>query len=311
MRTGLDGTPMPSFSDVIDAQIITEEQLWRVAQYVRSLSPEAPPEIREVIRAQPATGGLPADPSDSAWNQVEPTWIAMVGQIIQKPRWFTPSVEGVWVRALHDGTNLAVRLSWSDRSKSPAPAWDEWLGRVRTAATDVDGPLPARQGPDRFWVQFPKQVTDDAERPYFLGGSSRKPVYLWRWSSSPDASEEGVGTGFGRFVAQSGDAETRHAAVYADGEWRLQFTRSLVPADTTAGPTFTPGRAIPIAFFAFDGSNGETEARGSVSAWYAIFLDVPTPPTVYVTPVVAVLLTAGLCYLAVWRAQQRGPKARG
>src|SRR5436190_765104 len=39
LRTGLDGTPMPSFSDLIDQKFLTDEQLWRLAQYVRSLSP--------------------------------------------------------------------------------------------------------------------------------------------------------------------------------------------------------------------------------------------------------------------------------
>src|SRR5947209_9518329 len=38
LRTGLDGTPMPSFSDLIDQKFLTDEQLWRLAQYVRSLS---------------------------------------------------------------------------------------------------------------------------------------------------------------------------------------------------------------------------------------------------------------------------------
>jgi len=309
LRTGLDGTPMPSFSDVIESKIITEEQLWRVAQYVRSLPPEKTPEVKEVIRAERAPGNLPATPTDSAWNKIEPTWVALVGQIIQKPRWFSPNVTGVWVRAAHDGKKLALKLTWDDRSKSPAPAWDEWLGRIDKEMTDVDGALPTKQGPDRFWVQFPKQVTDEGERPYFLGGSRQKPVYLWRWTSDPEAAEEGTGTGLGQF-AKSGQTETTHAAVYDQGQWSLQFTRSLVPSDTTAAPTFTPGLTIPIAFFASDGSNGETELRGSVSAWYAIFLDVPTPKTVYVAPVVAILLTAALCYMVVWKAQQRGPGAR-
>ena len=32
LRTGLDGTPMPSFSDALDAKVVTDEQLWHVAQ---------------------------------------------------------------------------------------------------------------------------------------------------------------------------------------------------------------------------------------------------------------------------------------
>src|SRR5207249_4759061 len=42
LRTGLDGTPMPSFQEAIENKLISDEQLWRLAQYVRSLSPEKP-----------------------------------------------------------------------------------------------------------------------------------------------------------------------------------------------------------------------------------------------------------------------------
>jgi hypothetical protein len=42
-----------------------------------------------------------------------------------------------------------------------------------------------------------------------------------------------------------------------------------------------------------------------VSAWYSIYLDVPTPPSVYVAPLIAALLTAALGMLVVRRAQQR------
>ncbi len=310
LRTGLDGTPMPSFAEVIDSKIITDEQLWNVAQYVRSLSPEEAPKVQEVFRAAIAKGPLPASASDTSWNAVSATFVPLVGQIIEKPRWFMPSVDGVWVRAMHNDTTLALQISWTDRSQSPAPAWEEWLGRVKGVATDIDGAIPTKQGPDRLWLQFPRVITNDDSRPYFLGGDSKKPVHLWRWTSNPDAVEEGTGKGLGKFAAAS-STEVKHSAVYENGQWRLQFTRSLVPADSTTAPGFHPGIAIPVAFFAADGSNGETENRGSVSAWYYVYLDTPTPPTVYVVPVVAVLLTAGLCYMAVWRAQQqRGRTAR-
>src|SRR5574341_268838 len=301
MRTGLDGTPMPSFSDVIDAQVITDEQLWRVAQYVRSLSPEEPPRPRDVIRAA-VVAQLPAGPDDSAWAAVEPAYVPLVGQIIVKPRWFAPAVNAVWVQAQHDGQALALRITWHDRSSSPDPGWVEWLGRMRDAMTDGDAPVAAAQGPDRLHVQFPLRRSDDLERPYFLGGSARQPVSLWRWSSDGDKLEEGTSTGLGRFTPTAAGSAS-HSARYTQGEWALQVTRSLVPADSTAAIPFMPGRAIPIAFFAADGSNGEDEVRGAVSAWYAIYLDVPAPPRVYIAPVVAVLVTAGLGIAVVRRAQ--------
>jgi DMSO reductase family type II enzyme heme b subunit len=305
LRTGLDGTPMPSFTDAIEAKVITDEQLWRVAQYVRSLSPEEPPAPREVIRAVPASGALPAGPDDTLWAAAEAYYVPLVGQIIAKPRWFAPAVHSLWVRAMHDGKRVALLLTWHDRSRSPAPAWDEWLGRVAPAMTDADGPIPTAQGPDLVTVQFPTSLRDDAERPYFLHGSTRRPAYLWRWASTPDQVQEGVATGLGRFTPFAGPAALIHAARFKDGEWRLQLTRALVPGDTARAPTLATGRAIPIAFSAADGSNGEGDVRGAVSAWYAVYLDVPTPPRVYVAPVAAMLLTAGLGTMLVWQAQRR------
>jgi cytochrome c oxidase cbb3-type subunit 2 len=309
LRTGLDGTPMPSFTDVIDSKVITDEQLWRVAQYVRSLSPAEPPRAREVIRAGLAAT-LPSGPADSAWAAVEASYVPLVGQIVRKPRWFTPMVEGVWVRALHDGQRLALRISWSDPSRSPDPAWQEWMDGV-TRTVFEDDTTARGQGPDRLVVQFPRTITDDAERPFFLGGDARRPAHLWRWSSDPDRLEEGSATGLGQMTPGAGPAEVNHVARHDQGEWQVQLVRALAPRDTAAAPTFTPGRTVPLAFYAADGSNGEDLVRGAVSAWYAVYLDVPTPSRVYVQPIVAVIATAGLGLLVVRRAQRRERRPPG
>src|SRR6266545_798152 len=165
LRTGLDGTPMPSFSDLIDQKFLTDEELWRLAQYVRSLSPaETPPEVRDVIRAP------------------------LVGQVIHKPRWFAPAVSGVWVQAVHDDTALALRVSWDDRSQSPDSAWLAFEQRVlETVASDDSAASPpqAQLWPDQLAVQFPQHISGGMERPYFLMGAATDPVYQWRWTSRP------------------------------------------------------------------------------------------------------------------------------
>lgn len=306
LRTGLDGTPMPSFGDIIDAGLITDEQLWHVAQYVRSLGPEdAEPPVRDVIRAALVPGDVPTTPDDSVWQAIEPGWIPLVGQVIKKPRWFAPRVSGLWVQAAHNGERLSVRLSWDDPSRSPDPGWQQWLDAMARTMTDVDGPVPITQGPDRVHVQFPLRPTEGMERPYFLGGDAQHPVYQWQWSSQPDQALDGIVRGLGTFQPQGGNADLTHAARFDAGQWQVVLTRSLTPSDTTAAPSFVPGGSLPIAFFAADGSDGEREIRGAVSAWYQIYLDVPTPTRAYVTPVLAMLLTAGLGVMLVWRAQQR------
>ncbi len=305
MRTGLDGTPMPSNSDVIDAGIITDEQLWRVAQYVRSLSPDAAPRRRDVVRAALFDGPLPSGPGDSLWNDVEPYYIPMVGQITIKPRWFAPTVDGIWVQAAHDDQNLAVKLSWNDATRSPDPDWDPFFqGIIRTLAA-ADAPHLTEQGPDRIGVQFPLEPPEGMQLPFFLGGDARQPVYMWQWTSAPDQVQEGTALGLGTFAANAGLPQVTHAATFSNGRWQLQFTRALAASDPSLGVSFTPGEPLPMAFYAADGTDGEDAVRGSVSAWYAIYLDVPTPPRVFVAPIVAVVLTAGLGFGIVRRAQRR------
>jgi len=308
LRTGLDGTPMPSFSDVLASNVITDAQLWQAAQYVRSLSPADPPRPRDVVRAAlvPA-GGLPAGPEDSAWAAVEEYYIPLVGQVVKRPRWFTPSVAALWVKAAHDGERLVLRLRWDDRTESPDPEWDEFFQLTMAALTDADGALPSAQGPDRVAVQFPVRLPEGPELPFFLGGDAQRKTSDIVWTSAPDAASVGTATGLGTW-APGGAVE--HAAAFLDGEWLLQIERPLASSDTTVMPDLPEGLPIPMAFQVADGSLGEGAVRGAVSAWYAVYLDVPTPARVYVQPIVAGLLTAGLGLIVVIRAQRRG-RAKG
>ena len=324
LRTGVDGTPMPSFSDLIDQKLLTEEELWRLAQYVRSLSPERAPEVRDVIHAPQLAQPLPVSPNDSSWGRIERYWFPLVGQVIHKPRWFAPAVSGVWVQAAHDGQSLVLRVSWDDRSQSPDSAWLEFTGRVlETVASDDSTPRTTELWPDRLAVQFPLTLpagSQAMERPYFLMGSATQPVYQWRWTSGPlqdtlsvavgGAGAAGLARGIERFDPLA-DAALEAEAVYDQGEWRVVFTRSLATADTSNQLQFQAGRAIPVAFFAWDGSNGETGPRMAVSSWYFLSLDTPTPPRVFLSPVLAMVVTLGLGWMVVRRAQRRVRDPRG
>jgi DMSO reductase family type II enzyme heme b subunit len=165
--------------------------------------------------------------------------------------------------------------------------------------------VSTQQGPDRVAVQFPVAYGEGAEKPFFLQGNARRPVYLLRWMSSPDRVEVGSATGLGKFAPLAGTPSVTHQARFDAGEWRVQFTRSLASEDTARSPRFSAGQPIPIGFFVADGSNGEDEVRGAVSGWYALYLDVPTPASVYVAPAVTTLLTAGLGFIVVARARRR------
>ena len=317
LRTGLDGTPMPSFSDLLEQKFLTDQELWRVAQYVRSLSPREAPAVRDVIRAPLIDRALPHAADDSVWGSVDAYWFPLVGQVIRKTRWFAPAITGVWVKAVHTADSIALQITWDDRSESPDTAWLDHVSRVMAAleTDDVDARRldveTSSLWPDQIAVQFPVTIPTGMERPYFLMGTPSAPVYQWRWASSARGTGvAGLARGLERFDPITGGGVGAQAT-YDRGQWRVVFTRALASPDTATQLPFRTGRAIPVAFFAWDGSNGEHGTRMAISTWYFLALDEPVPARVFISPVLAMMLTLGLGMLVVWRAQQKTSYRKG
>lgn len=303
--TGLDGTPMPAYSDALAADVVTAEQLWGLAHYVRSLAPErVPPKVRDVILVRRVEDSLPTAPDDAAWDGVEEYYVPLAGQVVQQPRAWAPRVDGIWASGLHDGREVVLRIRWSDPSESPDSTWTaDWQSRI-AGTLDPDGtPVPTDPLPDRLFVQFPPTIPEERELPYFLMGGRQRPVYLWRWSSEEGASE-GRATGLGTDEPLPDAAGLTGAGVWNAGQWTVTLRRAL-DTETEGALSLREGAPIPVAFFAWDGSDGETGKRGSLSSWYFVHLEPPPSRAVYLIPALAMLLTGGLGLFAASRARRR------
>jgi len=289
--TGLDGTPMPTQADALDAGIVSGEDLWHLARYVRGLGPDrSPPPVRDAVRVRRVGPDeeLPSGPDDEAWEEAPRFYFPLAGQVVQRPRQFDPTVGAVWVRGAHDGEEIVLRVAWNDPSESPDSAWAGWQRKVADHM-DADGtPIPTGPLSDRLAVQLPAEIPEGRERPYFLMGSPRRPVHLWRWDSR-SGFREATATGLGTSSDLEG-GEVEGSARWSEGRWAVTFRRSLRPEGEgkVALPTGVP---VPVAFFAWDGNNGEDETRGSISSWYFLVLEEPTGSSVYLTPLLAMLLT--------------------
>ena len=142
-----------------------------------------------------------------------------------------------------------------------------------------------------------------------MQGDARRPAYLWTWESTTSGAREQVARGFGTGVDQAGQS-LRTAASHVNGEWSVVIQRSL-RTDDDEDLQFETGRTVPIAFQAWDGDNAEAGGRSAISTWYFVHLREPTAMTAYVSPLVALVLSALLGVFLIRQAQRKEQEGGG
>jgi DMSO reductase family type II enzyme heme b subunit len=281
VTTGVNGTPMPSFSDAWGS-----EDLWHLADYLHSLGRE--PFWGEISRAL-KSDAVPDDPFAPAWDEAPAIDIRLAGQIIQEPRLFNPSVQSLTVQALFDEKELALLLTWNDRFENKGG----------------DG-----EPGDRVSVLFPARETEEGKKPYFLMGDRKRPVDSWQWSAS--GTETFLAQGMDKVAPRSSPVAGN--GVFRDGQYRVVLRRRL-EASQDDEVAFPSGRMIPIAFNIWDGENGEDGKQRAISRWYYLLLEPETPWTVWLWPLVVVVLAAGGELIGLrrlrrnWASQEPGAAA--
>ena len=301
ISVGIPGTQMPSFADPKSKKILTIEERWHVANYVHSLA-EATQVVRPentVVKAGRVDGGLPHSPDDPKWAEAEPSTFYLVPQIIARERFFTPSNDTITVRALYDDTAVAILLEWDDRTRSlPGDP----------GAETVAGPGLSQ---DAVAVQLPAVIPEGMRKPYFGMGDAAHPVNIWHWQSGPADGVESVrlfdARGFGDLQERpAGESGLRASGVYDAGTWRVVMLR---PLSTGAGSDiqFSEGRFTPIAFAAWDGSNGEAGSKHTMTTWYWLLLKPPTGSRPYLAALAVMILIAGA---QVWWARGAARRRR-
>ncbi|MCZ7562862.1 MAG: hypothetical protein M5U08_02825 [Burkholderiales bacterium] len=109
----------------------------------------------------------------------------------------------------------------------------------------------------------------------------------------------GIGDARDRARHRQGRAARRRAGG-PDGQrklWRRHLARSdaapLAAADPQNDIAFVEDAFIPIAFAAWDGSNGENGSRHTLTTWYWLMLEPPRSSRPLVAAFAVLLLVAG------------------
>jgi len=295
---GLPGSPMPS------NPYLFGDDAWHLTNLVLGMSSDEQREKVEMkkyrIVAERAER-VPTHPDDGAWRSVEPVQLHLM------PLWWRDDrPESVTVKAVHDGTELAILMVWSD------PHYDHTVirpqdfrdGAAVQLALASDPPFFAmgdRGGAVNIWMWKSERQADlqpayqDLDKVYPNMGIdsypnfSRSPLeqptrhaltlesdptYVTAWGvgnvvSNPtgDAVEDLSARGFGTLRARHGvDSNVQTVGVWEIGSYRVLFRRSLVDTSDGAAP-LRGGRTIPIAFAVWDGSAGDRDGKKSVTIW--------------------------------------------
>jgi mono/diheme cytochrome c family protein len=306
LSTGLDGTPMPDYSETT-----TEEERWQLAYYLASLFEAEKGEGRAgaVITAIPVDGPLPGAPDDPAWEDVEPLRIPLSGQATYAPRWQVPAVGDLRVRAVYNAELIALRLVWDDRFADTLPAdtarafVEGWQAEDTYPVLYPDGRRVRGVFPDAAEIVFPARKEGSPVLPHLVYGSAAQPVELLRWQADhrhapgdPPALVKLRATGAGEPpepVAVENPLATAEG-VWEDGRWMVVVRLPLSRPEPSSEASLWPGRSVPIAFHLWEGSNGETGLKMALSSWYVLYLKEPVAARNYLT---VLLVVAGLLAL--------------
>jgi len=252
-----------------------------------SPSPESSSESN-AVNAPLVKGGLPADdPTAAAWNTAPQAKFPMSPQVHWPNRILDATVKDLSVRALHDGTNLAILLEYTD---------------------------PTEDADDAAAVEF--MVGD--KKAHFAHGQPMAqveggPVNIWFWRNKDAKGVDMNAMGFGTLKTQE-HQDVKAKGVYTNGTWKVVFTRPLVtehPDEDTQIPT---GGFINIAFAVWDGKkdiSGAVKEKGSqkaVSSWWNFRAEAPPNYTGYYYAAIAVGLALGFQFVFI-RKLRKGHRA--
>ena len=240
------------------------------------------------VRAPMVKGALPADdPTAAVWSSATPATFPMSPQVHWQNRIQEATVRDLTVRALHDGTNVAILLEYADPTEDPDDS----------AAIE-------------FMVGDKKAHFAHGQPMAQVGGG---PVNIWFWKNKDGKGVDMNAKGFGTLKVQT-HQDVKAKGAYANGTWKVVFTRPLATEHPDEDMQITTGGFINIAFAVWDGkkdASGELKEKGSqkaVTSWWYFRAEAPPDYSGYYYAALAVGLALGFQFVLI-RKLKKGHSA--
>ncbi|MGQ0557688.1 MAG: ethylbenzene dehydrogenase-related protein [Nitrospiraceae bacterium] len=231
------------------------------------------------VRATLLTGGVPVDdPGAAVWSSAPPATFPMSPQVHWQNRIQEVTVKDVIVRALHDGTQVAVLVEYTDPTQDPddAAALEFMVGDKKAHFAHGQPMLQVEGGP----------------------------VNIWFWKNKTGKAIDMSAKGFGTLKPQEHQDVTAKG-VYSNGTWKVVFSRKLLTGHADEDVQITAGQFMSISFAVWDGRKdavGELVEKGSqkaVSSWWYFRADAPPDYSGYMYAAIAAALGLGFQFVLI------------
>jgi DMSO reductase family type II enzyme heme b subunit len=231
------------------------------------------------VRATLLTGGVPVDdPGAAVWSSAPPATFPMSPQVHWQNRIQEVTVKDVSVRALHDGTQVAVLVEYADPTQDPddAAALEFMVGDKKAHFAHGQPMLQVEGGP----------------------------VNIWFWKNKTGKALDMSAKGFGTLKPQE-HQDVAAKGVYSNGTWKVVFSRKLLTGHADEDVQITAGQFMSISFAVWDGRKdavGELVEKGSqkaVSSWWYFRADAPPDYSGYMYAAIAAVLGLGFQFVLI------------
>ncbi len=304
--TGLPGSPMPA------NPALHGEDGWDLAHYVLSLSsPEqrAKVEMKRFRIVGERVRELPSHPDSGTWQSVEAVNLHLMPLWWRPERPEEISVRAlhdgkelalllVWGDPTYDHTAIrpqdfrdAAAVEFALEPDPPFFAMGDkggavniWMWKserqadLEVAFQEVESIYP-NLGIDSYPNFLRSPLEQPARRALTLESD---PTFVTGWGagnivSDPTrggrAAEDLSAEGFGTLRARPPlDQEVEAVGLYRTGSYRVMFRRRL-ESRGSAGVDLEPGRVVPVAFAAWNGSAGDRDGKKSVTIWQELVIE--------------------------------------
>lgn len=284
ISTGLDGTPMESYSH------LPEQDRWALVHFIRSRFSKKfqKAEFETDIYSKYVSFELDTDPYSPVWKDVASTNLVLRPLSARRD-----AVEVINFASVNNGDVIVIRLKWKDATKD---GFVENRGDVYTDGAAVQLALGA--------VTL---HTHGHNEPFFGMGNRGKPVNIWHWragleetleasedseystggvdmdalifggimfnpvtrllSTAQNSVDELNAEGFGTITPQLPEFQNvEGAGEWQDGEWTVVFLRTL-ESQGKWDAVLKIDAPVLVAFAVWDGVKDDRNGRKVITVW--------------------------------------------